>query len=65
MMYRVLDADLTFDYSEKQLIEGLVEPTIEMQGDSEDHIREWIVSKPKIGDVLQQSPHDLPIECIG
>lgn len=53
-----------WDSTVKELIASLAAPTLALQEDSEDFIREWIISQPQVGDVLHQSPHDLPIKRI-
>ena len=63
--YKIHDGkDYSYVVTVGGLIAILVVPTLELQGDTEDGLREWIVSEPKIGDVLQESGHDLPIERI-
>ena len=53
-----------WDSTVDELIGGLEVPTLALQEDSEDFIREWIISQPQVGDVLHQNPHDLPIKRI-
>lgn len=63
--YKIHDGkDYSYVVTVGGLIAILVVPTLDLQNDTEDHIRKWIVSEPKIGDVLQESGHDLPIERI-
>ena len=64
-IYRTYDNEgEEYDLIESELIASLIVPTLELQEDTEDYIRKWIVSKPEVGDVLQESGHDLPIERI-
>lgn len=53
-----------FDQTLEELIANLVVPTIAIQDDTEDHIREWISSNPRVGDVLHTNLNDLPIERV-
>ena len=62
-LYRTYDTP-PYDTSRTQLIANLVEPTIELQDDTEDFIREWLLSNPQVGDVLHESLNDLAIERI-
>ena len=61
-----LDEDHPYNYvvTEDELVERFVESTLELQGDAEDTMREWITSQPKIGEILHSHPSDLPIKRI-
>ena len=50
--------------TEDELVERFVESTLELQGDTEDTMREWLISQPEIGDILHGHPSDLPIKRI-
>jgi len=65
-VYRIDDRSCTDAWvaTEKELIASLSVPTLALQEDTEDFIREWIISQPQVGDVLHESPHDLPIKRI-
>ena len=62
-LYRTHDTP-PYDSSLQDLIANLVEPTLELQGDTEDGIREWLIADPKVGDVWQDGGNDLAIERI-
>jgi hypothetical protein len=62
-LYRTHD-DQPYDTSREELIANLVEPTLELQDDTEDWIREWLLSSPEVGDIVQYSYQDLAIERI-
>ena len=61
-----LDEDHPYNYEclEDELVERFVESPLELQGDTEDPMREWITSQPEIGDILHGHPSDLPIKRI-
>lgn len=61
-----LDEDHPHNYvvTEDELVERFVESTLELQGDTEDPMREWLTSQPEIGDILHGHPSDLPIKRI-
>ena len=61
-----LDEHHPYNYEclEDELVERFMESTLELQGDTEDPMREWITSGPEIGDILQGHPSDLPIKRI-
>ena len=61
-----LDEDHPHNYvvTEDELVERFVESTLELQGDTEDPMREWLISQTKIGDILHGHPSDLPIKRI-
>lgn len=61
-----LDEDNPHNYvvTEDELVERFVESTLELQGDTEDPMREWLTSQPEIGDILHGHPSDLPIKRI-
>ena len=61
-----LDEDNPHNYvvTEDELVERFVESTLELQGDTEDPMREWLRSQPKIGELLHGHPSDLPIKRI-
>ena len=65
-VYRIDDRPCTDAWvaTEKELIASLSVPTLALQEDTEDFIRKWIISQPQVGDVLHESPHDLPIKRI-
>jgi len=62
-VYRTYDTP-PYDTSREELIANLVEPTLELQDDTEDGIREWLTSDPRVGDVWQDGGNDLAIERI-
>ena len=62
-LYRTHD-DPPYDTSREELIANLVEPTLELQEDTEDSIREWLIANPKVGDIWQEGGNDLAIERI-
>ena len=65
MVFRSWEGEHTyFDQTLEELISNLVVPTIAIQDDTEDHIREWISSNPRVGDVLHTNLNDLPIERV-
>ena len=61
-----LDEDHPHNYvvTEDELVERFVEATLELQGDTEDPMREWLISQPEIGEILHGHPSDLPIKRI-
>ena len=61
-----LDEEHPYNYvvTEDELVDRFVESTLELQGDTEDPMREWLISQPKIGDILHGHPSDLPIKRI-
>ena len=61
-----LDEEHPHNYvvTEDELVERFVEATLELQGDTEDPMREWLISQPEIGEILHGHPSDLPIKRI-
>jgi len=65
-VYEVDNEDHVANYivTEEELVNQLVEPTLELQGDTEDECRKWLLAQPKINDVLWTHPSNLPIKRI-
>ena len=61
--YRVFD-EPAYDVTRDELIATLSEPTLDLQGDTEDGIREWVSSNTNIGDTFLPDANGLWIERI-
>ena len=61
--YRVFD-EPTYDVTRDELISTLSKPTLSLQGDSEDGIREWLLSDPKMNDTFLPDANGLWIERV-
>lgn len=61
--YRIFDTP-AYDVTRDELIATLSEPTLDLQGDTEDGIREWVSSNTNIGDTFLPDANGLWIERI-
>ena len=61
--YRIFDTP-AYDVTRDELIASLDLPTLELQGDTEDGIREWVSSNTNIGDTFLPDANGLWIERI-